>query len=155
MCCTWLNSTNLFIVLWLRSCGLWYFFCLVFLGRCQNRCRRCLRAGMSVSEEEAMGGYGRQFHYVSCVVFGEWNDWCFEGHDLNAAKLKYLLLKSLFDWILQSVFFLSRGSCISWIPWVSTSSICLLFFILLSFVFMLYYHYTSHVLGQNLYIFLQ
>ena len=58
---------------------------------------------MSVSEEEAMGGYGRQFHYVSCAVFGEWNDRCFEGHDLNAAKLKYLLLKSLFDWICRRV----------------------------------------------------
>lgn len=54
-----------------------------------------MRAGTSVSEEEAMGGYGRQVHY----------DRCFEGHDLSAAKLKYLLLKSLFDWILQSVFF--------------------------------------------------
>lgn len=53
----------------------------MFLGRCQNRCRRCLRAGTSVSEEEAMGGYGRQVHY----------DRCFEGHDLSAAKLKYLI----------------------------------------------------------------
>lgn len=32
----------------------------------------------------------------------------FEGHELSKAKLKYLLLKSLFDWTFQHMAFFGR-----------------------------------------------
>ena len=48
---------------------------------------------------EAAGEFGQWFHCVSCGVFGnEQNARCFDNQELSLIKLKFLLLKSLYEW---------------------------------------------------------
>ena len=96
-----------------------------------------------------------QSHYWSCGILSLWrerNAQCFEGHKLSEVKLKYLLLKTLFDWTLQSIAFLVMGF-LDFIDSLRSNQFCRFFYFLFLFSCSVVCHYASRVLGQNLSLF--
>ena len=96
-----------------------------------------------------------QSHYWSCGILSLWrerNARCFEGHKLSEVKLKYLLLKTLFDWTLQSIAFLVMGF-LDFIDSLRSNQFCRFFYFLFLFSCSVVGHYASRVLGQNLSLF--
>jgi hypothetical protein len=115
-----------------------------------------------------MGGFGRGVGGVwkavpLCIMWCIWreqNAWFFEGKEMSMAKLKYLFLKSFYDWtltyssasvvgLLDFLDSLLIKKKIFWIPWVFTSFV---FFFLFPFG-CASPGYTTRVFGWFLFLF--
>ena len=84
--------------MWLGSYGLCYFVCLVFLGNFGVFKGRFGRRGS-----------GEVWQAVPlCLMWCVWRE-NNEGQELSVVKLKYFFFKTLFEWTLQSLYFVVEG----------------------------------------------